>query len=187
MRDFVSGAYTLATATLDFDPTTGRLTGASTSSVSVAVPNGATLDIDMADSSQFAANYTVLETEVDGNPASEVDRVNISKEGIVSAVFKNGSQVDVYQIPLGTVTSIDKLRPLPGNVYAVGDDSGNLQVKLPGQAGLGTIVSGALEQSNVDLANELTIMIEAQNSYTANSKVFQTGAELMDVLVNLRR
>ena len=47
--------------------------------------------------------------------------------------------------------------------------------------------SGALEQSTVDLASELTTMIEAQREYTANSKVFQTGADLMEVLVNLKR
>ena len=48
-------------------------------------------------------------------------------------------------------------------------------------------MSGALENSNVDIAQELTSMIEAQRSYTANSKVFQTGSELMDILVNLKR
>ncbi len=52
---------------------------------------------------------------------------------------------------------------------------------------MGGIVSGALENSNVDVATELTTMIESQRSYTANSKVFQTGSELMDVLVNLKR
>ena len=46
---------------------------------------------------------------------------------------------------------------------------------------------GALEQSTVDLASELTNMIESERNYTANSKVFQTGADLMDVLVNLKR
>ena len=49
------------------------------------------------------------------------------------------------------------------------------------------IISGALENSNVDIAEELTNMIAAQRSYTANSKVFQTGSDLMDVLVNLKR
>ncbi len=124
---------------------------------------------------------------MNGNAASEVDRLNITKDGTVTAVYKNGSQVDAYRIPLGTVTSVDMLRPLPGNVYTVTNDSGNLQVNYAGEGGLGTVTSGALEQSTVDLASELTTMIEAQNSYTANSKVFQTGAELMDVLVNLRR
>ena len=50
-----------------------------------------------------------------------------------------------------------------------------------------TIVSGALESSNVDIAEELTTMIESQRTYTANSKTFQTGSELMDVLINLKR
>ena len=52
---------------------------------------------------------------------------------------------------------------------------------------VGTILSGALEDSNVDVAEELTAMIESQRNYTANSKVFQTGSELMEVLVNLKR
>ncbi|MET0569598.1 MAG: flagellar basal body rod C-terminal domain-containing protein, partial [Hyphomicrobiaceae bacterium] len=55
------------------------------------------------------------------------------------------------------------------------------------QSGFGTVVSGALEKSTVDIATELTTMIESQHSYTANSKVFQTGTELMEVLINLRR
>ncbi|MGE8581423.1 MAG: flagellar basal body rod C-terminal domain-containing protein [Agrobacterium tumefaciens] len=46
---------------------------------------------------------------------------------------------------------------------------------------------GALEGSNVDIASELTDMIESQRIYTANSKVFQTGSDLMDVLINLKR
>jgi flagellar hook protein FlgE len=49
------------------------------------------------------------------------------------------------------------------------------------------MLSGVLEQSTTDIASEFTDMIDAQRSYTANSKVFQTGAELMDVLVNLKR
>ncbi len=52
---------------------------------------------------------------------------------------------------------------------------------------MGKVMSGTLEESNADIAQELTDMIEAQRSYTANSKVFQTGSELMDVLVNLKR
>ena len=90
-------------------------------------------------------------------------------------------------IPLATVPSPDNLSPEVGNVYSVGIDSGNIQVGFAGQSGLGTIKPEALEQSNVDLANELTSMIELQRGYTANSKVFQTGADLLDVLVNLKR
>ena len=68
-----------------------------------------------------------------------------------------------------------------------GTDSGDIQVGFAKDGGFGTMVSGALEQSTVDLASELTNMIESERNYTANSKVFQTGADLMDVLVNLKR
>ena len=68
-----------------------------------------------------------------------------------------------------------------------GSNSGNIQVGFAGQSGFGTIKPEALEQSNVDLASELTSMIKSQRGYTANSKVFQTGADLLDVLVNLKR
>jgi flagellar hook protein FlgE len=74
-----------------------------------------------------------------------------------------------------------------GNVYSVTSSSGAAVFGFAGEPGFGDIVSGALESSNVDLANELTEMIEAQRSYTANSKVFQTGADVMDVLINLKR
>jgi flagellar hook protein FlgE len=55
-----------------------------------------------------------------------------------------------------------------------------------GTGGLGTIVSSSLENSTVDLATELTNMIEAQSAYQANSKVFQTGANLLDILNGLK-
>ena len=64
---------------------------------------------------------------------------------------------------------------------------GELRVGIAGSTGLGSIESGALESSTVDLAEELTTMIQAQRSYSANSKVFQTGSEMVDVLVNLKR
>jgi flagellar hook protein FlgE len=65
--------------------------------------------------------------------------------------------------------------------------SGVTVTGFPQTNGFGTIQAGALEGSNVDLAGELTEMIESQRSYTANSKVFQTGSDIMDVLVNLKR
>ena len=61
------------------------------------------------------------------------------------------------------------------------------RVGLPETVNFGSVISGAVEESTVDLATELTIMIDSQRSYSANSKVFQTGSELMDVLISLKR
>ena len=73
------------------------------------------------------------------------------------------------------------------NLYAQSTNSGDARLGEGELQNAGSIVSGALENSNVDIAEELTNMIESQRSYTANSKVFQTGADLMDILVNLKR
>ncbi|TGV75916.1 flagellar hook-basal body complex protein, partial [Mesorhizobium sp. M2D.F.Ca.ET.145.01.1.1] len=89
--------------------------------------------------------------------------------------------------PLADVQSPDNLTAMPGNVYVQSADSGAVRIGFANEGKLGAVVSGALENSNVDIAEELTNIIAAQRSYTANSKVFQTGSDLMDVLVNLKR
>jgi flagellar hook protein FlgE len=180
---YTSGPIT--TATLNFDGTTGELT--SPTSLSVAVPGGGTVTLDISQSSQLAADYAVREAKVDGNAPSEVDHIEISSDGTLYAVYENGAREATYRIPLAGVTSPDNLQPLAGNVFAPSLESGDVQVGFAGESGFGTMTSGALEKSTVDIATELTTMIESQNSYSANSKVFQTGAELMEVLINLKR
>ena len=177
----------LANTTLTFDPGNGQLAVASPTTVSFAIPQGATLALDMSQSSQLATDYTVLEASADGNAPSTVDRVEIADDGMLYAVFENGARYATYQIAVARVPSPDNLLPLSGNVFAQWVNSGDIQIGRAGSDGFGTVVSSALEELTVDLASELTSMIESERNYTANSKVFQTGAELMDVLVNLKR
>lgn len=178
----------LATDTLSFDMTNGQLTAASPKSLTVPIPNGANLALDMSGSSQLGGDYTLLDaTVVNGSAPSEVDRIEIADDGTLYAVFENGARIATYKIPLADVASPDNMKPLAGNVYVPTSESGEMQIGFPGDAGYGVMISGALEQSTVDLASELTTMIEAERNYTANSKVFQTGSELMEVLVNLKR
>jgi flagellar hook protein FlgE len=159
----------------------------SATSLTVAIPGGsAAFNIDLSAMTQVASSFDFKAT-VDGNAPSAVDKVNIDDKGVVTAVLKNGTTLPSFQIALANVPSPDHLTPEVGNVYSPNLESGNVQVGLAGQGGLGTIQSGALEDSNVDLADELTSMIEAQRGFTANSKSFQTGADLLDVVVNLKR
>jgi flagellar hook protein FlgE len=123
----------------------------------------------------------------DGYAGSAIEKIEIGKDGVVSAIYGNGTIEKLFSIPLAEVPSPDRLTVLPGNVFAANSESGDVSIGLANEKTRGSIVSGALENSNVDIAEELTDMIAAQRSYTANSKVFQTGSELMDVLVNLKR
>jgi flagellar hook protein FlgE len=178
----------LATQTLTFDPLNGSLATASPTSISIPVPNGsAALVLDMAKTTELATTFQVLEPTVDGSAPSAVDKVEIDDTGTLYAVYENGQREKKFLIPLATVASPDNLVPKAGNVFDLGPDSGQLLVGAAGTAGFGDMVSSALEKSTVDIASELTDMIEAQHSFTANSKVFQTAADLMEVLVNLRR
>lgn len=176
----------LGTATLTFDTTTGKLTGA-VDSVSLTVPGGAAFELDLSGMKQLGTGFTVSDGAVNGSAPGTIDKIQISKDGTIYAQYKDGSTKALYKIPLADVQSPDNLTVLPGNVYSQGTDSGAIRIGFANEGRQGSIVSGALESSNVDIAEELTDMIAAQRSYTANSKVFQTGSDLMDVLVNLKR
>jgi flagellar hook protein FlgE len=178
-------ATPLATQTMNFNATTGKLTGGG--NLTIPVPGGASLALDMTKTTQLATTYTVLEPTIDGNAPSGIDKVEISADGTIYAQYENGSFRALYRIPIATVQSPDQLAVLPGNVFSQSSDSGDVRVGFANEGGMGSVVSGALENSNVDIAEELTTMIESQRTYTANSKVFQTGADLMDILVNLKR
>jgi flagellar hook protein FlgE len=148
--------------------------------------NGLSIPLDMSKFTQLAADFTAT-GDINGQAPNPVKGVTIGKDGVVSAQYDDGSSKPLYRIPLATVSSEDNLTPLSGNVYSANGDSGVTITGFPQSGQFGSIQSGALEESNVDLASELTEMIEAQKNYTANSKVFQTGANLLDVLVNLQR
>ena len=181
---FPYSAGALSATTLGFDPATGKMSG--TGSLSVAVPNGRTLSLDLGNMTQLATKYTVVDAQMNGNAPSLLDHVEIGDDGTVSAVYQNGARLDTHRIPLAEVASPGNLTSKDGNVFAESPGSGSMTVGSAREGGLGRIVSGALENSTVDLASELTTMIEAQRGYSANSKVFQTGAEMLDVLLSLK-
>ncbi len=145
------------------------------------------ISIDMDGSTQLGKDFEIVNGDIDGNAVSGVSGYEISDEGILYLKYDNGDLEPKYRIALANVQSPDKLLPQPGNVYSQGADSGVIVTGFAGSGAFGNIKSKALENSNVDIANELTVMIESQRNYTANSKVFQTASDLLDVLVNLKR
>lgn len=184
---FPYGSGPLATQTLQFDPANGKLATASATNMTIPVPGGANMQLDLSATTELANGFNVTDAQVDGNAPNAIESVDIDNDGTVFAQYEDGSYRALYRIPLADVTSPDHLSAMAGNAYAQSSESGDVHLGFAGQPGFGKVVSGALESSNVDIAEELTNMIESQRTYTANSKVFQTGSELMDVLVNLQR
>ncbi len=180
-----AGSPPLATELLHFN-SEGRLADSPTS-ISFNIPDGEPMTLDLSGTSQLASGFSTIEAHVNGHGASAVTGYDISADGIVSLKYADGSFEPVYRIPLANVASPDNLTALSGNAFATNNASGVTITGFANSAGLGSIKARSLENSNVDLASELTDMIQAQKSYTANSKVFQTGSNLLDVLVSLQR
>jgi flagellar hook protein FlgE len=180
----------LGTATLTFDPMTGKGSGGALSfSIPHATEAGATFPftLDLTGMTQVSAPYTVYKAEADGNAASSLEGFEVSSDGTLYEVYADGTRNPSYQLQLASFESPDRLSTEPGNVYRETQESGDVKYGTAESAGYGTVNSGTLESSNVDLGTELAEMIQSQSAYTANSKVFQTGSELLDVLINLKR
>lgn len=182
---FPYSSAAITTSTMVYDATTHKLAtvgGSSTLSVTV---NG--VDFDLSGMSQLASKSAISDGSANGSPAEAMTGFEVDSDGTVYATYAKSDPKALYQIALATVPSPDNLTLFSGNVYRTSATSGVVTIGFAGSSGFGKIVAGALEASNVDIASELTEMIEAQRTYTANSKVFQTGSDLMDVLINLAR
>jgi len=174
----------VATQTLTFNPANGSIL--SGSPLTLQIPGGASATIDMSNSTQLGAPFVVNNATVNGNAAGAIRQVQISSDGKLSYQLDNGQMVPAYLIGLGNVAAPTELSSHSGNVYAATGDSGPISVGAPGVGGFGDIASSTLEASNVDLASELSSMIIAQRSYTANTQSFQVASEILQVLNNLK-
>jgi len=174
----------LLTQTLAFSPSTGQPIAGS--SLSIAIPNGQTMTLNMGGMTQLATVYAVNAATTNGNAPDTLTGVSISSAGKLTFNYNSGNSLPGYDIPLANVAAPDSLTSQNGTVYSPNVASGEPQVGTAGTAGFGSIVSSSLEGSTVDLATELTSMIQAQSSYEANSKVFQTGANLLSILNKLQ-
>ena len=144
------------------------------------------MNLDLSNTTQLAASFSVSAATVNGNAPASLQGVSIASNGTMSFNYTNGASVAAYDIPLANVASPDFLTSVNGNAYEASASSGPVFVSSAGAGSMGSIESSSLESSTVDLATELTDMIQAQSAYEANSKVFQTGATILDVLNGLK-
>jgi len=135
---------------------------------------------------QTAENSTASTTQ-DGYGAGSLQSYTFGSSGIITGSLSNGQTVTLGQIALATFPNSDGLVKLGQNQYEAGVDSGVASAGAPGSGGRGTIEGQALEQSNVDIATELTQLILAERGYEANAKAITTADTLMQTAINLKQ
>ena len=143
---------------------------------------------DLEQITQLASDTSeVALTLQDGAPEGTLNEYAIGGNGIISGIFTNGLVADLAQIALATFANNQGLFAIGDNMFSPGPNAGAPQVGSPGSFGSGTLVSGALEQSNVDLANEFVNLIVTQTGYTANSRVISSSNDMLAELLNIIR
>ena len=132
--------------------------------------------------SQFNSDYNVNFANQNGAPVGQLTGISIDPNGYIIASYSNGETSKLYKIPLGSFTNPNDLASASGDSFTQTNGSGVVNLKQAGASGVGTISSGALEASNVELASQLTDMIVAQRAYQANTKIIQTADTLLQSL-----
>jgi flagellar hook protein FlgE len=112
--------------------------------------------------------------------------VSVGQNGAVTTVT-GGTSTTVATLSLAKFPNDQGLQRVSGNRFVSSNNSGTATVAAPGNSGLGLITPGAIEMSNVDLAQEFTNMITAQRGFQANSRVISAADEMLQELVNLKR
>lgn len=119
---------------------------------------------------------------------ADAERIELRAAGELIAHFSDRLEPEsIGTLGLVNFVAPEQLQPAEHNTYAATAASGAATYGLPGEMGFGQLVQGSLEQSNVDLANEMSNLLLAQRAYQLNARVLQASDQILETVSNLRR
>ena len=172
--NYIGGATSLT-----FNPNNGA------APVNIAIDSGTTGRYDGL--TGFASPHTASVMTQDGYGLGILDKISIDKSGNISGIFTNGVSRVLAQIIIADFNNHAGLLKAGRSLYQASANSGQAIEGVAGETISGTISSGALEASSVDIAQEFTNMITAQRGFQANARIITTSDNMLDELVNLKR
>lgn len=159
------------------------------------IPNGAggangstsaTIELDMTGTSQFASPFAVTKVVQDGYSIGELSGVEIDDTGMIFARYTNNQSRVQGQVVLANFANVQGLQPVGKTQWVATQESGPV-VLNPGTVGNnGAIQAGALEESNVEISDQLIQLIVAQRNYQANAKTIETQSAITQTIINMR-
>ncbi|MEP1587915.1 MAG: flagellar hook-basal body complex protein [Tateyamaria sp.] len=167
-----------------YDPTTGNL---------IVNAEGGPLEINigtLGDNdgiTQLSDSFAPVSISKDGSPVGNMTNVEVDANGFVTAFFDTGINSTIYQIPLVDLPNPNGMVALDQQTYQASPESGSFFLWDASDGPTGDIVAFAREESAVDVAGELTAMIQTQRAYSSNAKVIQTVDEMLQETTNIKR
>ncbi|WP_317850593.1 flagellar hook protein FlgE [Pseudomonas sp. GL-R-19] len=164
--------------------TPGSVTnGVWTANGAAADPAG--LTIAMASTTQFNADTARSIPAQNGYATGQITNLTIDGSGVLLANFSNNQTKPIGQISLASFTNEQGLQPVGGTSWKETYASGIPGYDAPETGTLGSVVSNSLEESNVNLTNELVDLIKAQSNYQANAKTISTQSTIMQTIIQM--
>jgi flagellar hook protein FlgE len=157
--------------------------GAAAQTIALDLGTAGTLD----HMTQYASPSAINKQSQNGYGAGGLASLNVDANGILSATFDNGQTRNLYQLAIAHFAAPEGLAPAGNQLYRASIESGPEAIGVAGAAGNGTIVSSALEQSNVQIAQEFIDLISTQRSFQAAARVITASDTLLGDLINIIR
>jgi flagellar hook protein FlgE len=184
------GAGAGTPVTINFNSSGALTTVMPLTPVSIALTSGAVsplvTNLDFGGTTQFGSEFAVSAIAQNGYTSGRLTGLDISENGTIQGRYSNGQANTLGQIVLANFANQQGLRSMGNNLWEDTGDSGVAVIGTPRTGSLGSIQSAAVEDSNVDLTQELVNMITAQRIYQANAQTIKTQDQTLQTLVNLR-
>ena len=136
---------------------------------------------------QLDAPFQPIDVSKNGAPAGNLQSLRVNDEGILQGIYDTGQIRALYRVPVVNVPNMNGLAALDGPAYAPTPDSGAAYLWDPNTGPVGGIVGNTLQQSSVDVAKELTDLIQTQRAYSSNATTIRTVDEMLQETTNLKR
>jgi flagellar hook protein FlgE len=156
---------------------------------SLPIPTPATSSnfvIDLTGTTQVGSDFEVRAVDQDGLTSGRLAGINIDDTGVIFARYTNGENIVLAQVALADFANTQGLQSIGDTAWAETSESGTPVIGGPGTASLGLVQSGALEESNVDLSEQLVNLIIAQRNFQASAKTIETADQTTQTIINLR-
>ena len=149
-------------------------------------PESSNFTIDMTSTTQVGAEFGVNDLQQNGFATGRLSGLDVTGDGVIQARYTNGESEAIGQVSLANFRNNEGLASVGDNAWVETFESGDAVISRPNTGPLGSIESSSIEESNVDLSEQLVGLIIAQRNFQANAKTIETSDSITQTIINLR-